>query len=79
MPDKYASMTALYADWQTLRDNVWQAPEAPQWIQIVEAQSIDNPEGQTVVWRFMAASSAAQARSLACGYHPPPLFRLPIV
>jgi phage replication-related protein YjqB (UPF0714/DUF867 family) len=74
MPDKYGSMTALYADSANVEGTTygkrWRRRE---WIQIVEAQSIDNPEGQTVVLAIHGGGIERGTSEIAlavAGYHP---------
>jgi len=50
MPDKYPSMRALYADPMNVEGTTYgKRWKRHEWIQLVEAQAVDNPETEKVV------------------------------
>jgi len=74
MPDKYCSMTELYADPANVEGTTygkrWRRHE---WIQLVEAQSTDNPEGQKIVLAIHGGGIEGGTSEIAlavAGYHP---------
>jgi phage replication-related protein YjqB (UPF0714/DUF867 family) len=74
MPDKYSSMTELYADPANVEGTTygkrWRRHE---WIQLVEAQSTDNPEGQKIVLAIHGGGIEGGTSEIAlavAGYHP---------
>ena len=74
MPDKYCSMTELYADPANVEGTTygkrWRRRE---WIQFVEAQATDNPEAQKVVLAIHGGGIEPGTSEIAlavAGYHP---------
>jgi phage replication-related protein YjqB (UPF0714/DUF867 family) len=74
MPDKYPSMTALYADPLNVEGITygkrWRRRE---WIQLVEAQATDNPEGAHVILAVHGGGiegGTSEIALAAAGYHP---------
>jgi phage replication-related protein YjqB (UPF0714/DUF867 family) len=74
MPDKYPSMTALYADSSNVEGTTygkrWRRHE---WIQLVEAQATDNPEAQKIVLAVHGGGIEGGTSEIAlavAGYHP---------
>jgi phage replication-related protein YjqB (UPF0714/DUF867 family) len=74
MPDKYSSMTALYADPVNVEGKAygkrWRRHE---WIQLVEAQATDNPETEKIVLAIHGGGIEPGASEIAlavAGYHP---------
>ncbi|MET0252508.1 MAG: poly-gamma-glutamate hydrolase family protein [Terrimicrobiaceae bacterium] len=74
MEDKYDSMTELYEDPENVEGTTygkrWRRHE---WIQIVEAQATDNPEGQTIVLAIHGGGIEGGTSEIAlavAGYHP---------
>jgi phage replication-related protein YjqB (UPF0714/DUF867 family) len=74
MPDKYASMTELYEDPSNLEGTTygkrWRRRE---WIQLVEAQATDNPEGRKIVLALHGGGIERGTSEIAlavAGYHP---------
>jgi phage replication-related protein YjqB (UPF0714/DUF867 family) len=74
MPDKYPSMTALYADPSNVEGTTygkrWRRHE---WIQLVEAQATDNPEAQKIILAVHGGGIEGGTSEIAlavAGYHP---------
>jgi len=74
MPDKYSSMTALYADPLNVEGSTygkrWRRHE---WIQLAEAQASDNPEAQKIVLAIHGGGIEGGTSEIAlavAGYHP---------
>ena len=74
MADKYASMTELYEDPSNVEGTTygkrWRRHE---WIQLVEAQATDNPEGQKIVLAVHGGGIEGGTSEIAlavAGYHP---------
>jgi phage replication-related protein YjqB (UPF0714/DUF867 family) len=74
MPDQYCSMTALYKDPSNVEGTTygkrWRRHE---WIQIVEGQATDNPEGQKIVLAVHGGGIEEVTSEIAlavAGYHP---------
>jgi phage replication-related protein YjqB (UPF0714/DUF867 family) len=74
MPDKYCSMTELYADPANVEGTTygkrWRRHE---WIQLLEAQSTDNPEGQKIILAIHGGGIEGGTSEIAlavAGYHP---------
>jgi len=74
MPDKYSSMTALYADplnvEGTMYGKRWRRHE---WIQLTEAQATDSPEAQKLILAIHGGGIEAGTSEVAlavAGYHP---------
>ena len=74
MADKYASMTELYEDPANVEGTTygkrWRRHE---WIQIVEGQATDNPEGQKIVLAIHGGGIEGGTSEIAlavAGYHP---------
>jgi phage replication-related protein YjqB (UPF0714/DUF867 family) len=74
MPDTYCSMTELYADPANVEGTTygkrWRRHE---WIQLVEAQATDNPEGQKIVLALHGGGIEPGTSEIAlavAGYHP---------
>jgi phage replication-related protein YjqB (UPF0714/DUF867 family) len=74
MPDQYPSMTELYEDPSNVEGTTygkrWRRHE---WIQIVEAQATDNPEGQKIVLAIHGGGIEGGTSEIAlavAGYHP---------
>ena len=74
MPDEYCSMTELYEDPANIEGTTygkrWRRHE---WIQIVEAQATDNPEGQKIVLAVHGGGIEGATSEIAlavAGYHP---------
>jgi phage replication-related protein YjqB (UPF0714/DUF867 family) len=74
MPDKYPSMTALYADPLNVEGITYgKRWKRHEWSQLVEAQATDNPETQKIVLAVhgggIEGGTSEVALSVA-GYHP---------
>ena len=74
MPDTYCSMTELYADPANVEGTTygkrWRRHE---WIQLVEAQATDNPEGQKIALAPHGGGIEPGTSEIAlavAGYHP---------
>jgi phage replication-related protein YjqB (UPF0714/DUF867 family) len=74
MPDKYSSMTALYADPLNVEGTTygkrWRRHE---WIQLAEAQATDNPEAEKIVLAIHGGGIEGGTSEVAlavAGYHP---------
>jgi phage replication-related protein YjqB (UPF0714/DUF867 family) len=74
MEDKYCSMTELYADPANVEGTTygkrWRRHE---WLQLVEAQATDNPEGQKIVLALHGGGIEPGTSEIAlavAGYHP---------
>jgi phage replication-related protein YjqB (UPF0714/DUF867 family) len=74
MPDKYPSMTALYADTSNTEGTTyakrWRRHE---WIQLTEAQATDNPQAQKIVLAIHGGGIEGGTSEVAlavAGYHP---------
>jgi phage replication-related protein YjqB (UPF0714/DUF867 family) len=74
MADKYCSTTELYADPANVEETTygkrWRRHE---WIQLVEAQATDNPEGQKIVLALHGGGIEPGTSEIAlavAGYHP---------
>ena len=74
MEDKYPLMTKLYEDPSNVEGTTygkrWRRHE---WIQIVEAQATDNPEGQKIVFALHGGGIEPGTSEIAlavAGYHP---------
>ena len=74
MADKYDSMTELYEDQSNVEGTTygkrWRRHE---WIQLVEAQATDNPEGQKIVLAIHGGGIEGGTSEVAlavAGYHP---------
>jgi phage replication-related protein YjqB (UPF0714/DUF867 family) len=74
MPDKYCSMTALYADPRNVEGTTygkrWRRHE---WIQLLEAQATDNPEAQKMVLAVHGGGiegGTSEVAMAVAGYHP---------
>ena len=74
MADKYPSMTKLYEDPLNVEGTTygkrWRRHE---WIQLVEAQATDNPEGQKIVLAVHGGGIEGGTSEIAlavAGYHP---------
>ena len=74
MPDKYPSMTALYADVANIEGTTygkrWRRHE---WIQLPEAQTTDTPEAATIVLAIHGGGIEGGTSEIAlavAGYHP---------
>jgi phage replication-related protein YjqB (UPF0714/DUF867 family) len=74
MPDKYSSMTALYADPLNVEGTTygkrWRRHE---WIQLAEAQATDNPEAQKIILAVHGGGiegGTSEIALAAAGYHP---------
>jgi phage replication-related protein YjqB (UPF0714/DUF867 family) len=74
MEDKYCSMTELYADPANVEGTTygkrWRRHE---WIQLVEAQATDKPEGQKIVLAIHGGGIEGGTSEVAlavAGYHP---------
>jgi phage replication-related protein YjqB (UPF0714/DUF867 family) len=74
MADKYPSMTKLYEDPANVEGTTygkrWRRHE---WIQLLEAQATDNPEGQKVVLAIHGGGIEGGTSEIAlavAGYHP---------
>jgi phage replication-related protein YjqB (UPF0714/DUF867 family) len=74
MADKYASMTELYQDPLNIEGTTygkrWRRHE---WIQLLEAQATDNPEGQKIVLGIHGGGIEGGTSEIAlavAGYHP---------
>jgi len=74
MPDRYPSMRKLYEDPSNVEGKTygkrWRRHE---WIQLVEAQATDNPEGQKIVLAVHGGGIEGGTSEIAlavAGYHP---------
>jgi phage replication-related protein YjqB (UPF0714/DUF867 family) len=74
MPDKYSSMTALYADPSNVEGTTygkrWRRHE---WIQLTEAQATDNLQAQKIVLAIHGGGIEGGTSEIAlavAGYHP---------
>lgn len=74
MPDKYLSMTELYEDPSNVEGTTygkrWRRNE---WIQILEAQATDNPEGHKIILALHGGGIEGGTSEIAlavAGYHP---------
>jgi phage replication-related protein YjqB (UPF0714/DUF867 family) len=74
MPDKYPSMTALYADPMNIEGTTYgKRWKRHEWIQLVEAQATDNPETQKTVLAIHGGGIEGGTSEIAlavAGYHP---------
>jgi phage replication-related protein YjqB (UPF0714/DUF867 family) len=74
MPDKYGSMIELYSDPANIEGSTygkrWRRHE---WVQFVEAQATDNPEGERIVLAIHGGGIEPGTSEIAlavAGYHP---------
>ena len=74
MPDKYPSMRALYADPMNVEGTTYgKRWKRHEWIQLVEAQAIDNPETEKVVLAIHGGGIEGGTSEVAlavAGFHP---------
>jgi phage replication-related protein YjqB (UPF0714/DUF867 family) len=74
MPDKYPSMTALYADPLNVEGTTYgKRWKRHEWSQLVEAQAFDNPETQKIVLAIHGGGIEGGTSEVAlavAGYHP---------
>ena len=74
MPDKYPSMRALYADPMNVEGTTYgKRRKRHEWIQLVEAQAIDNPETEKVVLAIHGGGIEGGTSEIAlavAGFHP---------
>ncbi len=74
MPDKYPSMRALYADPMNVEGTTYgKRWKRHEWIQLVEAQAIDNPETKKVVLAIHGGGIEGGTSEVAlavAGFHP---------
>ena len=74
MPDKYPSMRALYADPMNAEGTTYgKRWKRHEWIQLVEAQAIDNPETEKVVLAIHGGGIEGGTSEVAlavAGFHP---------
>ena len=74
MPDKYPSMTALYADPLNIEGTTYgKRWKRHEWSQFVEAQAADNPETQKIVLAIHGGGiegGTSEVALAAAGYHP---------
>ena len=74
MPDKYPSMRALYADPMNVEGTTYgKRWKRHEWIQLVEAQAIDNPEIEKVVLAIHGGGIEGGTSEIAlavAGFHP---------
>jgi hypothetical protein len=74
MPDKYPSMRALYADPMNVEGTTYgKRWKRHEWIQLVEAQAIDNPETEKVVLAIHGGGiegGTSEVSLAVAGFHP---------
>jgi phage replication-related protein YjqB (UPF0714/DUF867 family) len=74
MADQYASMTKLYEDSANVEGTTYgKRWKRHEWIQLVEAQANDNPEGQKIVLAVHGGGIEGGTSEIAlavAGYHP---------
>jgi phage replication-related protein YjqB (UPF0714/DUF867 family) len=74
MPDKYSSMTALYADPSNVEGTTYRKRwRRHEWIQLTEAQSTDNLQAQKIVLAIHGGGIEGGTSEIAlavAGYHP---------